>query len=113
SLVNPKTDCDLGVEKIKIKIANNGPVNIMPGTTLHYSINGGAPVTETITDTIFGRQIKHFSFTVPYNFTNNQINIDDNYTVKVWVDVVDQDRVRFNDTIFKPIVSMGKANLPI
>lgn len=113
SLVNPKTDCDLGVEKIKIKIANNGPVDILPGTTLHYSINGGTPVTEIITDTIFGRQIKHFSFAVPYDFTNNQINIDNNYTVKVWVNEINLDRVRFNDTIFKPIVSMGKAHLPI
>lgn len=113
SLINPITNCDLVVEPITVRIANNGPKDILPGTTLHYTVNNGPVVTQAITDTIFSHQIRSFSFTTPYNFTNNQINIDDNYTVKVWTDATITDIVSFNDTLQKLIVSKGKAHLPI
>lgn len=113
SLVNPITNCDLVVEPITIRIANNGPKDIMPGTTVHYTVNNGPVVTQTINDTIFSHQIRNFSFSTPYNFTNNQINIDDNYTIKVWANTTYTDIVSFNDTLQKLIVSKGKAHLPI
>ena len=113
SLINPISNCDLVVEPITVRIANNGPKHILPGTTLHYTVNNGPVVTQIINDTIFSHQIRSFTFTTPYNFTNNQINIDDNYTVRVWADATFTDIVSFNDTLQKLIVSKGKAHLPI
>ena len=113
SIINPISNCDLVVEPITIKIANNGPKHIMPGTVFHYTVNNGPVVTQTLNDTIFSNQIRTFTFSTPYDFTNHQINLDDNYSLKIWANPISSDIIRFNDTIRSIVVSKGKSFAPI
>lgn len=113
SIINPVSDCDLVVEPIKIKIANNGPKHILPGTVFHYSVNNGPVVTQILNDTLFSNQIRTFTFTTPFDFTNHQINIDDNYSLKIWANPIASDIIRFNDTIQSIVVSKGKSFEPV
>lgn len=113
SILNPISNCDLGIEPITIRIANNGPKDILPGTTFHYTVNNGSMVTETFNDTLFSHQIRSFSFNNTYDFTNHLINIDSNYTLKIWANPVLSDVIRYNDTIKSLVVSKGKSFEPI
>lgn len=113
SVEHPLTDCDLGHESISLKLTNNGSTDLLPGTPIHYSINGGTPVNATITDTIASHAIVDYTFATQYDFTNNQVNVDVPYTISVWIDVVEGDRVRFNDTLNFNILSYGKAPMPL
>ncbi len=112
-LQNPTTRCDLGNEHITVGITNNGSQDVLPGTTLKYTVNGGAPVTEVLTDTLFSHQITTYTFNATYDFNNNQINVDDDYAIKVWVVKDAQDRLQYNDTLAQTISSLGKAAMPI
>lgn len=112
-LVNPTTNCDLGHEHLQVRITNNGTTDIVPPIQLHYTINGGAVVSENYTDTLHSHQTVIFTFNSIFDFTNNQINIDDNYDIHVWATKLAQDRLTFNDTLNQMVVSKGKANMPI
>lgn len=112
SLVHPLTNCDLGHENIVVKITNNGTIALLSGTPIYYTINGGTPVPATITETIGSHETVNYSFPVQYDFTNNQVNVDVPYTIRMWIDVVSGDRVRFNDTLSVNIESYGKAPMP-
>ncbi len=113
SVINPISNCDLVVEPIKLKIANNGPKDILPGSVLHYTVNNGPVVSQSLMDTLFSHQIRTFTFNTPYDFTNHQINVDVNYIFKAWVDNTNTDIVYFNDTIVRNVVSKGKSYAPI
>lgn len=112
-LQNPTTRCDLGHEDIVVGITNNGSQDILPGTVLRYTINGGSAVTDTLTTTLPSHATTSFTFGTNYDFTNNQVNIDDNYTIKVWVVKDPQDRLQYNDTLNVTISSLGKSATPI
>lgn len=112
SLVHPLTNCDLGHENIVVEMTNNGTIALQPGTQVYYTINGGTPVASTITQTIGSHETVNYSFPVQYDFTNNQVNVDVPYTIKMWLDVVSGDRVRFNDTLSVTIQSYGKSPMP-
>ena len=112
SLVHPLTNCDLGHENIVVKMTNNGTSSLQAGTPIYYSVNGGTPVSTTITNTIGSHETVDFTFPAQYNFTNNQVNVDVPYTIKVWVNAIASDRVRFNDTLSVTIQSYGKSPMP-
>ena len=112
-LVNPTTNCDLGHEHLKVRMTNNGTTDIVPPIQLHYTINNGSVVSENFTDTLHSHETVVFTFNSIYDFTNHQINVDDNYTIKVWATKLPLDRLTFNDTLNQVVVSKGKANLPI
>ncbi len=113
NLVNPLTNCDLGHEHVKVRITNNGTTDIVPPIQLHYTINGGDVVSENYTETLHSHETVIFTFNSIYDFTNNQINIDDNYAINVWATKLPQDRLTFNDSLSMMVVSKGKANMPI
>jgi len=114
SLVHPLTDCDLGHENIVVKLTNNGTDSLQAGTPIYYTVNGGAQVTSTITETIGIHETMDYTIPVnPYDFTNNLVNVNVPYTIKIWVDAVSNDRVRFNDTLSVTIESYGKYPMPI
>lgn len=113
NMLNPTTRCDLGHEHIKLTITNNGSHDILPGTQLHYSINGLPAVTETMADTLHSHETKTFTFNSIFDFTNHQININSNYNIVVWVSKDAQDRLQYNDTIRELVVSLGKSELPV
>jgi len=113
NLQNPTSRCDLGHENITIGITNNGSQDIPAGTVFNYSVNGQAAVSQTLTEALASHQTATFVFNTAYDFTNNQVNIDDTYNVKVWVVKDAQDRLQYNDTLQMNIVSMGKASTPV
>ena len=112
-LLNPVTGCDLGHEHLKVKITNNGTTDIVPPIQLHYTVNGGAVVTEAFTDTLRSHETVAFTFASIYDFTNNLIDYDSSYTVSIWSDKLSQDRLMYNDTLGVVVVSLGKSPLPI
>ena len=111
-LVQPVSGCDLGHEHLNVMITNNGTTDILPPIQLHYTVNGGSVVTENFTDTLHSHETTVFTFNNIYDFTNNQINVDNNYAIKVWATKLAQDRLTFNDTLGLTLVSMGKAMTP-
>lgn len=113
SLNNPTSRCDLGHEHITVTITNNGSQSIMPGTNMHYTVNGGAAVTATLNDTILSHETTTFTFATDYDFTNHLINIDVPYNITVWATAGAGDRLQYNDTLRTAIQSLGKAALPI
>ena len=112
-MTNPTSRCDLGHEHITLTVTNNGSQAILPGTQLHYRINNLPVVTETMTDTLGSHETKSFVFNTIYDFTNHQINIDDNYNIIVWVSKDSRDRLQYNDTLRQMVVSKGKSAMPI
>lgn len=112
-LQNPTSRCDLGHETITITVANNGTNDIPAGSILHYSINNQTPVTQTLTQALHSHETATFSFNTNYDFTNNVINVDHNYDVRIWVNKLTQDRLQYNDTLHVTITSVGKSATPI
>lgn len=112
-LVHPVTNCDLGHEHLNVRITNNGTTDIVPPIQLHYTINGGAVVTENVTDTLHSHETKVFVFNNIFDFTNHLIDYDSTYMIKVWSTKLDQDRLTFNDTLGVTVISRGKSPLPI
>lgn len=112
SLDNPTTRCDLGHENLILTITNNGSQDLLPGTVMHYSINGLPAVNEAMTDTLHSHETSTFTFSTQFDFTNNLIDIDSNYSILVWATKDAQDRLQYNDTLAQVIVSRGKSNVP-
>ena len=112
-LLHPVTACDLGHEHLTVRLTNNGTTDIVPPIQLHYTINNGETVSENFTDTLRSHETTQFTFNSIYDFTNNQIDIDDNYAIKVWATKLAQDRLTYNDTLAVTVVSRGKSNTPI
>ena len=113
SMLNPTTRCDLGLESIVLTITNNGTQDLLPGTAMHYSINGLPAVNETLTDTLHSHETKTFRFNTQFDFTNNLIDSNTTYNILVWATKDAQDRLQYNDTLRQTIASRGKSALPI
>lgn len=113
SLDNPTTRCDLGHENITVTVTNNGSEDLLPGTMMHYSVNGLAAVNEAMTDTLHSHETASFVFSTDFDFTNNLIDIDSNYSIRVWATKDAQDRLQYNDTLAAVITSRGKSVAPI
>lgn len=112
-LVNPVSNCDLGHEHLTVRLTNNGTTDIVSPIQLHYTVNGGSVVTENFTDTLHSHETTLFVFNSIFDFTNNQVDVDDNYAIKVWATKLAQDRLTFNDTLNTTVVSRGKSAVPI
>ena len=113
SLDNPTSRCDLGHEHLTVTVTNNGSEDLLPGTMMHYTVNGLPVVNEAMTDTLHSHETSTFTFSTPFDFTNNLIEIDSNYNIRVWATKDAQDRLQYNDTLAETIVSRGKSNTPI
>lgn len=112
-VLNPTTRCDLGHENITIAITNNGFEPVPAGTIIHYSVNGLPTVTDTMQTALAPHATSEFAFPTIFDFTNQLVDIDSNYHIRVWIDQVTGDRLQFNDTIVVDIVSIGKSHTPI
>lgn len=112
SLDNPTSRCDLGHEPITVTLTNNGSQDLLPGTVLHYSVNGLPAVSEALADTLHSHETSVFAFNTPFDFTNNLIETDSNYSILVWATKDAQDRLQYNDTLVQGITSRGKSNVP-
>lgn len=111
-LVSPRTNCDLGHENISIRITNNGSQTIPEGAVFHCTINGVNHYVDTLRETLGRLETKIFTFSDHPNMTNNEVGYDSSFNFIIWVETIAGDRINFNDTLTKEIISLGKANLP-
>ena len=99
SLLTLESDCGLNsAEDIKVRLTNSGSTNYTL-TPISYVINNGTPVTETITDTIFGGTSYVYTFNTKANF-----GTAGGYATTIYVTQVVADSIPANDTLFANIV---------
>ena len=79
-------------EQIKVKILNNGGAAIS-NFEVSYSVNGGAPVTETVTETINPAQTYEYTFAEPAD-----LSAVGSYTITANVVYITDDENASNDT---------------
>ncbi len=63
-------DCGSATDMITLTVANFG-LTPQSNFTIQYSLNGGAPVSQTINQTIAPNTIANFTFSVPFNSLGN------------------------------------------
>ena len=93
SVVAPLTDCNLGDNvTLKLKVANYGTAS-QPDIPVKYSVNGGPPVSQTMSASIGANATRDITFTTPISTTALG-----EFKLTMWTDHVgDQDRS--NDTL--------------
>jgi hypothetical protein len=60
------SDCGASSDSVRISVANFGTIP-QSDFTIQYSINGGAPVSQTINQTIQPNTVSNFTFAVPFS----------------------------------------------
>lgn len=103
TLAAPVSDCGMGTDSIKVRIFNYG-ANPASNFPMSYSVNGGTPVTETVTATVPANDSIEYTFTVPYNFST-----PGNYSFVAYTDYT-LDGSSTNDTVRTVIVSEPAYN---
>ncbi|MBT8295520.1 MAG: T9SS type A sorting domain-containing protein, partial [Gramella sp.] len=93
SLVSPQDATLTGSEQISIRIRNYG-LNPQANFEVSYSVNGGAEVTETFTETIAPESFATFTFENPADLSE----IGETYTIVISTDL-DGDSNNNNDSI--------------
>jgi hypothetical protein len=94
SLILPSLDCGLPPSlPVKVNIANLG-TQPQTGFGISYSINSGAPVSETFSGTLAVGQVQVFQFTTPADFS-----AAGSYVIKAWTSLSgDQDNSNDSST---------------
>ncbi len=108
SVINTLSNgCSLtNAEPIGIQFQNKGLVPIST-LTAHYSVNGGAVVSETVN---LGNPLNYDSI-YTYNFTQTaNLSAPNTYVIRAWVDLAG-DTVPANDSIGGLAISVAPANL--
>ncbi len=99
SLLTLESDCGLNTaEDIEVRLTNGGSTNYTL-TSISYVINNGTPVTETITDTIFGGTSYLYTFNTKANF-----GTAGGYATTIYVTQSPADSIPANDTLSVNIV---------
>jgi VCBS repeat-containing protein len=102
---SPKSSCDLANEDITINIVNFGTASIS-NFPISYSINGGTPVTETVSSTILSGN------NLVYTFTQKaDLSATGSYIIKVYTSLVN-DAVISNDTINLNVTNFSTTPAP-
>ncbi|MCF8219044.1 MAG: choice-of-anchor J domain-containing protein [Bacteroidales bacterium] len=97
---NNDTGCtQTASEDVSITIENFGADSITDGFDVHYSINGAAPVTETITDTLYPGNTMNYTFN-----TKADLSAYQNYDIEAYT-AYPQDNNNANDTAYTSVVS--------
>ncbi len=93
AVVDPQSACGLTAsEPITVRIFNYG-ANSQSNFPISYSLNGGTPVTETVSQTLNVNDTINYTFTATANLSN--VGLHD---VDVWTGLV-TDGAAFNDSI--------------
>ena len=92
SIDSPQTGADLTDETITISIKNYG-VESQSNFEVQYSINGGTPVTETVTDVVNSNEIIVHSFSQTVDFSDIAV-----YTIEVSTNLIG-DQFANNNTL--------------
>lgn len=94
-IVSPISGCGLSAtDSVEVLVCNAGFDTLMPGYSVSYIFNGGAPVTETFTDTLLPDSCKVFTFTTPINAGTPATS----YTLDAWTSGITGDSDASNDS---------------
>ncbi len=100
--------CALGLDTVKITIANIAPSIIPAGFTVSYQRTGKAVVTETVNTSIpTGDTITYVFNTV----VDLSTTIDTTWVVKAWLNIPD-DNIELNDTNLRTVLSSAAPPPP-
>ncbi|MGD0711701.1 MAG: CARDB domain-containing protein [Bacteroidales bacterium] len=102
---SPVSACGLGNENITVTIENIGTSSIS-SFPVSYTINGGSPVTETVTSTITSGSYLNYTFTHQANLSTTGI-----YAIKVYTSLTG-DAVHGNDTLKYSVENVANAVAP-
>jgi hypothetical protein len=111
SATKPVTGCGLtATEPVMIHIKNTGAQNISGNLTAYYQVNGSAPVSEAIANTIIPGDTLHYTFTAPLNML--VASHDSTYVIKTWIALL-SDPIHSNDTLVKTVKSLHTPVSPV
>ncbi len=106
SMLTLLSDCGLNAnEDITVSLTNAGSTPYI-NTPITYIINGGTPVNETITDTIFGGTSYVYTFNTQANFS-----VAGGYALDLYVTQSPADSIPSNDSISVNIVRSPSTTL--
>jgi len=106
---SPASDCDLtAMENISVQIQNFG-LNPQSNFTVSYNVNGGAPISETITNTINPGEVLPYTFNASFNMSGDGYT----YIINSWTNI-NGDTNTFNDSTsgYEAINKPTIANYP-
>lgn len=110
SIETAAAGCDLGMEDLTIDIFNNGSQVINGNLTANYQVNGGAIVTENITDSISVGSTMIYTFLTQIDMS--VVGADQTFNIVAWVDLLN-DPVLFNDSAEISVLSMHTPADPV
>lgn len=99
SLDTMKSACALSASYPIIFKATNEGANTLINPSFSYSINGGAPVTQTFTSSLAANTSTFYTFTTTANLSTYGA-----YTIKVWSNNIN-DTAKSNDTLSKILIN--------
>ena len=103
--ITPVSACGLGNEDIKVAVQNFGsaPISNIP---IHYKINGGTAVNETVTSTIPAGGFVYYTFTTQANLSTQGL-----YSIKVYTSLTG-DAMIADDTLTFNVENVANASIP-
>lgn len=111
NILSPVSDiCYAGNEAVSIEISNHGADTLFGGFTAAYTIGGGTPVTENVSDTIAPGHVLVYTFTSPINFVLN--STDSAFFLNTYVHV-NTDPYQQNDTLGSAYTFYDIPNTPV
>jgi hypothetical protein len=110
-MISPVTGCGkTSSEEVTVEVINNGAGYIYNGTSLSYSVNGGAMITENITDTIAPGATFTYTFNTKADIATGYTDSTFNFTL---VANNAADPLNINDTVGFSIVSLANLIPPV
>ena len=105
-VVTPKSACNLtSSEILSVSIDNLGS-SAISNFPISYSINGGTPVTETVTSTIAANT------SLAYTFTNHlDLSATETYNIKIY-SALSNDAFKSNDTLNYTVTNIANSTAP-
>ncbi|MBI5217972.1 MAG: choice-of-anchor J domain-containing protein [Bacteroidia bacterium] len=103
---SPISNCFLGsTETVTVKVQNFG-TNSLSNIPVSYTVNGGAPVTETVAGPIAGAAFANYTFTQKAN-----LSVPGNYTIKAYTTLAGETNHN-NDTTTAIVVNAATSTPP-
>lgn len=100
-----KSGCNLSSKAVEIGIYNNGTDTIF-NIDVAYTVNGGTPVTESLTDTIGPLDTLMYTFPTPVD-----ASAFNSYDIKAYVDLAD-DTIHENDSAMIRFYNIEPTDVP-
>ncbi len=101
-IFTPVSGCGLGIDTIRVEVCNEG-TDTLTSVQVAYAIDGGTPVIETYTDTVFPDSCITYQFVAPGDFST----AGSTYSLSSWTQGIIGDPNPFNDTTTITLVNQA------